>query len=130
VGDGVGAPHEDGPRCIPTVDGDLLYAMGTEGYLVCLETATGAERWRKSMVNDFGGAMMSGWKFSESPLVDGARVICTPGGPEATLVALGKTTGEVLWKCATLALGEKGKDGAGYASVVVAEIDGVRQYIN
>jgi len=125
----VGPPHKDGPRSTPTVDGELLYAIGTEGAVVCLETATGAERWRKSLTNDFGGKMMSGWKYSESPLVDGSKLICTPGGEAATLVALDKMTGEVIWKCAVPALGEKGKDGAGYASAVAAEIDGVRQYI-
>jgi len=126
----IGSPHKDGgPRSTPTVDGELLYAIGTEGDLVCLETDTGAERWRKSLPNDFGGKMMSGWKFSESPLIDGAKVICTPGGAEATLVALDKKTGSVIWKCAVPALGEKGNDGAGYASAIVTEIDGVRQYI-
>lgn len=125
----VGPPHKDGPRSTPTVDGELLYTIGTEGDLVCLETATGKECWRKSLPSDFGGQMMSGWKFSESALVDGPRLICTPGGAEVTLVALDKKTGAVIWKCAVPALGEKGKDGAGYASAVVAEIDGVRQYI-
>ena len=125
----VGPPHKDGPRSTPTVDGDLLYALGTEGDLVCLETASGTERWRKSLPDDFGGAVMSRWKYSESPLVDGAKLICTPGGPNTTLAALDKNTGEVLWKCAVPALGEKGKDGAGYASPVIAEIDGVRQYV-
>lgn len=126
----VGPPHKDGgPRSTPTVDGELLYAIGTEGDLVCIETATGTERWRKSLTNDFGGKMMSGWKFSESALVDGPKLICTPGGAEATLVALDKKTGSVIWKCAVPALGEKGKDGAGYASALVAEIDGVRQYV-
>ena len=125
----IGAPHKDGPRSTPTVDGELLYAIGTDGDLVCLETATGTERWRKSLPNDFGGKMMSKWMFSESPLLDGPRLVCTPGAAEATLVALDKKTGELIWKCAVPALGEKGKDGAGYASAVVAEIDGVRQYI-
>jgi len=125
----VGPPHKDGPRSTPTVDGELLYALGTDGDMVCLETATGKERWRKSLPNDFGGQMMSGWKFSESVLIDGPRLFCTPGGAEATLVALDKKTGAVVWKCVVPALGEKGKDGAGYASAVVAEIDGVRQYI-
>ncbi len=125
----VGPPHKDGPRATPTVDGDLLYAIGTEGNLVCLETATGTERWRKSLPNDFGGKMMSGWKFSESPLVDGPKVICTPGGAEATLVALDKRNGAVIWKCAVPALGVRGKDGAGYASALIAEIDDVRQYV-
>lgn len=73
--------------------------------------------------------MMSRWKFSESPLIDGPRLVCTPGGAEATLVALDKKTGAVIWKCSVPALGEKGNDGAGYASDVLAEIDGVRQYV-
>ncbi|MGB2863398.1 MAG: PQQ-binding-like beta-propeller repeat protein [Sedimentisphaerales bacterium] len=125
----IGPPYKDGPRSTPTVDGELLYAIGTEGDLVCLDTATGAERWRKSLPNDFGGKMMSRWKFSESPLIDGPRLVCTPGGAEATLVALDKKTGAVIWKCSVSALGEKGNDGAGYASDVLAEIDGVRQYV-
>jgi outer membrane protein assembly factor BamB len=73
--------------------------------------------------------MMSMWKFSESPLVDGERLICTPGGKDAALVALNKKTGEVIWKCRLPELGAKGKDGAGYCSAVVAEFDGVRQYV-
>ncbi len=125
----VGPPHSDGPRSTPTIDGDLVYAIGTDGDLVCLETATGKERWRKSLPKDFGGQMMSVWKFSESALVDGDRLVCTPGGRDATLVALDKRTGELIWKCAVPNLGSRGKDGAGYSSIVVAEIDGVRQYV-
>lgn len=125
----VGPPHVDGPRSTPTVDGPLLYALGTDGDLLCLETATGKERWRKSFARDFGGQMMSIWKFSESPLVDGDRLICTPGGKDAALVALDKHKGTVVWRCKLPELGPKGKDGAGYSSAVVAEIDGVRQYI-
>ncbi|MHC4203031.1 MAG: outer membrane protein assembly factor BamB family protein [Planctomycetota bacterium] len=125
----IGPGHKDGPRSIPTIDGEFVYALGTEGDLVCLDTTTGTEHWRKSLSNDFGGKMMSRWKFSESPLVDGPRLICTPGGPEATLIALDKKTGSVIWKCAVPALGEKGNDGAGYASAIATEIDGVRQYI-
>ena len=125
----VGPPHADGPRCTPTVDGELLYALGTDGDLVCLETATGKERWHRNLVKDFGGQMMSMWKFSESPLVDGDRLICTPGGKDAALVALNKKTGEMIWKSKLPELGPKGKDGAGYSSAVVAEFDGVRQYV-
>ncbi len=125
----VGPPHKDGPRCTPTVDGDLVYAIGTSGDLVCLETATGAVRWRASFPDDFQGEMMSGWKYSESPLVDGDKLVCTPGGPDATIVALDKRTGDVIWKCGIPDIGGRGKDGAGYSSIVVAEIDGVRQYL-
>jgi outer membrane protein assembly factor BamB len=73
--------------------------------------------------------MMSPWKFSESPLVDGDRLLCTPGGAKAGLVALKQSTGETAWACALPELGERGKDGAGYSSMVAAEIEGVRQYI-
>jgi outer membrane protein assembly factor BamB len=125
----IGPPHTDGPRCTPTVDGEVLYALGTEGDLVCLETVSGKERWRKSLVRDFNGQMMSMWKFSESPLVDGDKLICTPGGKDVAIVALNKKTGEPIWKCKLPDLGPKGKDGAGYSSAVAVEIDGVRQYI-
>jgi hypothetical protein len=111
------------------VDGDLLYAIGSHGDLVCLEVAGGKERWRKSFARDFGGRMMSGWGFSESPLIDGEKLLCTPGGADALVVALNKETGEVIWKCAASNLGPKGKDGAGYASIVISEACGVRQYV-
>lgn len=125
----VGPPHKDGSRCTPTVDGDHLYALGTAGDLVCLETATGELKWKKNLEQDFGGRMMSGWKWSESPLVDGDRLICTPGATDAVLVALDKHTGDLIWKSALPDIGSRGKDGAGYSSVVVATIDGVRQYL-
>ncbi|NLF69927.1 MAG: PQQ-binding-like beta-propeller repeat protein [Candidatus Anammoximicrobium sp.] len=125
----VGPPHQDGPRCTPTVAANRVYVLGTSGDLLCLDAASGKTVWRKSLPDDFGGQMMSVWKFSESPLVDGDRLICTPGGPAATVVALHKDSGEILWKCAMPKIGERGKDGAGYASAVVANIGGVRQYV-
>ena len=128
----VGPPHDDeygGPRATPTVDGALVYAIGTEGDLVCLEGATGRERWRKSLPRDFGGAVMSGWKFSESPLVDGDRLVFTPGTREAALVALDKHTGETIWKAALPDLGPLGRDGAGYSSIVVSNGGGTKQYV-
>ncbi len=125
----IGLPFTTGPRCTPTVDGNLVYALGTEGDLVCLEAASGKERWRKNIAGDFDGQIMSIWKYCESPLVDGERLICTPGGKEAMMVALNKETGGLIWKCAVPDLGEKGTDGAAYSSVVIAEIEGVRQYV-
>ncbi len=118
-----------GPRATPTVDGALIYSLGTEGDLVCLEAATGAEKWRKNLVRDFGGLMMSDWKFAESPLVDGDRVVVTPGGPDAAMVALNKTTGATIWKAKVPTIGEIGRDGAGYSSVVVSNGAGVKQYV-
>jgi outer membrane protein assembly factor BamB len=123
----IGKPA-DGARSTPTVDGDLLFALSSRGNqdaeIVCLETATGKEQWRKNFRSDFNGRMMSNWGYSESPLVDGDHVICTPGGSDATLVALKKKTGDVVWKAKV-----PGGDAAGYASAVVAEVGGVRQYV-
>ena len=128
----VGPPFDDrrgGTRVTPTVDGDRVYALGTDGDLVCVEAATGKERWRKSLVRDFGGRMMSRWGFSESPLVDGEVVVVTPGVATAGLVALDKLTGKERWRTALPDLGSNGRDGAGYSSVVVSSAGGVRQYV-
>lgn len=118
-------PNYPGARSTPTLDGKLLYALGSEGDLACLETATGKVRWRKSLRADFGGKP-GVWAYAESPLVDGNKVIITPGGEQATLVALDKRTGAVLWKSPV-----PGGDVAGYASAIVLESSGggVRQYV-
>jgi len=118
-----------GPRGTPTIDGELVYAIGTEGDLVCLETATGKERWRKSLPSDFGGRMMSQWKFSEPPLVDGNRLVFTPGGKTAALVSLDKKTGAEIWRATIPNLGSKGSDGAAYSGIMISEAAGVRQYV-
>ena len=121
--------NDKGERCTPTVDGGLVYALGAHGDLVCVDAATGRERWRKSLPRDFGGQMMSDWGYSESPLVDGEKLICTPGGRAAMIVALDKKTGRLIWKSAVPSIGQRGKDGAGYASCVVSEGGGIRQYV-
>ncbi len=115
---------QKGSRSTPTVHGGLLYALGADGDLVCLETATGKEKWRKNFTADFKGRMMSAWGYSESPLVDGDRLICTPGGDDAALVALDRKTGQEIWRARV-----PGAGGAGYASPVVAEVKGARMYI-
>ena len=114
----------EGPRSTPAVDGARLYTLGVNGDLVCLETATGKECWRKNLIKDFGGRMMSNWGYSESPLVDGDKLICTPGGKEATLVALDKQTGAVIWQARV-----PQEDEASYSSCIVADVAGQRQYI-
>jgi outer membrane protein assembly factor BamB len=112
-----------GPRCTPTIDGDSLYAIGQFGDFVCLDIADGKERWKKNFAKDFHG-QSGGWNYTESPLVDGAKVIVTPGGAEATMVALNKKNGAVIGK-GVIPDGEK----AGYSSIIAANIDGTRQYI-
>ena len=115
--------YPEGPRSTPTIDGDSLYTLSAGGVFTCLSTADGKQRWRKDFKNDFGGRMMSGWGFSESPLVDGDKVICTPGGTKGTIVALNKNTGAVLWQTSDFT------DRAAYASIIAAEIGGIRQYV-
>jgi outer membrane protein assembly factor BamB len=108
-----------GPRGTPTVDGDRIYALTEQGDLWCLTAASGAEVWHRNILRDFDGRQIP-WLISESPLVDGNNVIVTPGGPRAGIVALDKMTGKTVWTSQQLS------DEAGYASPVVADVQGVR----
>jgi alcohol dehydrogenase (cytochrome c) len=90
---------KEGAGCTPTVDGDRLYVLGLGGDLACLQVADGKILWQSSLVKDFGGEVPA-WRYNESPLIDGDKLICTPGGKEATLVALDKMTGKTIWKSA------------------------------
>jgi outer membrane protein assembly factor BamB len=114
---------KEGPACTPTIDGDLAYALGMGGDLVCLKVADGTIVWRKSLTRDFGGAAPT-WSYRESPLIDGDKLIVTPGGREATLVALNKKTGEVIWKARVPA-----GDAAAYSSAIAIDAGGQRQYV-
>jgi outer membrane protein assembly factor BamB len=116
-------PQYPAARSTPTVGGELLYALGSDGDLACLETATGKVRWQKNLRTDFAGKPGM-WAYAESPLIDGDVLVCTPGGSEATLVALNKKTGDVIWKSAV-----PGGDQAAYASANVVEVGGVKQYV-
>ncbi|REK09972.1 MAG: polyvinylalcohol dehydrogenase [Planctomycetota bacterium] len=116
-------PQYPGARSTPTVDGALLYTLGSDGDLACVETETGEIRWSKNLQEEFGGKPGK-WAYSESPLVDGDVVVCTPGGSEATLLALDKKTGEVAWKC-PIAEGDE----AAYASIIIVEGPGPKQYV-
>ena len=110
----------DGPRSAPTLDGDRLYALSASGYLICANAETGDEIWNVNLFERFDGRQLV-WGISESPLIDGDRVIVHASGGEGGLVALDKQTGETVWHA------EPGR--AGYASPVVVEVGGVRQYI-
>lgn len=112
-----------GSRSTPTVDGDRVYVITPFGELVCAST-DGRELWRRHLMEEFQGRKADSWGYSESVLIDGDRLVCTPGGPEKTMVALNKLTGDELWSAA------RDEDrGAGHASVVVAEVGGTRVYV-
>jgi len=146
---------EEGPGCTPSVDGDRVYAIGNGGDVACLNVSDGKVVWRRSMVRDFGGRA-PGWAYRESPLVDGDKVVCTPGADDAMLVALNKMTGETMWKSKVPAPaggnagGDGGRDGpprgrgrggrggrggfgggsgAAYASAVAIDFAGQREYV-
>lgn len=123
VGNPKQQPNFPAARSTPTVEGDVLFALGSDGDLACLEIASGKVKWQKSLRADFGGKPGE-WAYSESPLVDGDKLVCTPGGADATIIALNKKTGEVIWKCAV-----PGGDEAAYASVVATQGGGVSQYV-
>src|SRR5262249_52240717 len=86
----------EGPRSTPTVDGDLVFALGPTGDLICASTKDGKVDWQKNM-SDFGGKTF-GWGYAESPLVDGPKLVCTPGGSQGAVAALDKKTGKLLWQ--------------------------------
>src|SRR5436309_408306 len=88
---------KEGPSATPTVDGDRLYVMGLAGNVVCLSAADGKLVWQRNLVADFGGSIPA-WSYRESPLIDGDKLICTPGSGSAMLVALDKLTGQTVWK--------------------------------
>jgi outer membrane protein assembly factor BamB len=115
---------DGGSRSTPTTDGKLVYALTPSGDLLCAKTADGAIVWQKNLKTDFGGKMMSGWGYSESPLIDGDRIICTPGADDAAVVALDRNSGQTVWQARIEKCG-----GAGYSSIVKSKAGGVEQYV-
>jgi outer membrane protein assembly factor BamB len=109
---------------------NLVYGLTKNGNLVGVRASDGKLVWQKNFERDFGGKMMSGWGYSESPLLDGPWLICSPGAPNAAIVALDKRTGKEIWRTPfPRDMGTKGKDGAGYGSVSIVEISGKKQYV-
>ncbi len=111
----------DGPRSTPTVDGDHLYALSATGILACLNIKDGTEVWKVDVVKSLGGELQ-GWGYTESVLIDGDHVICTPGGQQGTMAALDKKTGAVVWQSSKL------KGPAQYSSPIRIEVNGQPQY--
>ena len=121
---------DEPPNCTPVIDEDRVYALGYTGNLICCDALSGKELWSKSFERDLGGRMMSKWGYSESPLIDGDRLICTPGASNAMLAALDKKTGRPIWTTSVPSgAGPAGKDGAGYSSPVISNGGGVKQYV-
>jgi outer membrane protein assembly factor BamB len=103
----------DGPRGTPTVEGERLYALGGNGDLSCIETRTGRVVWAMNILKKFGGENI-GWGISESPLIIGEKLLVNAGGPGASIVALNKKDGTVIWKTQS--------DKAGYSSAMTVQV--------
>ena len=112
----------DGPRMTPTVDGDRVFAIGGQGLLICVEAKNGKLIWSKNLVTDLGGQLQD-WGYTESPLVVGDIVICTPGGPQGTLAGLDKSSGAVRWRTSGLT------DKAQYSSPILIQHEGQPQVV-
>ena len=113
----------NGPRGTPTLDGDRMYVLTENGDLACLREKDGSSVWSKNILKEFDGSNPK-WLISESPLIDGDKLIVSPGGKEAGIVALDKMTGKEIWRTKDLSAE------TGYASNIIAEVGGVRGYIN
>jgi outer membrane protein assembly factor BamB len=109
-----------GPRCTPIIDGDLVYWLGTMGDLYVLDIKTGKPVWEKHFLADYGPSLPV-WGFSSHPLVDGDRLICMIGGPDAPgVVAFDKKTGKEIWSALSI------NGDPGYNSPVIFEVNGKR----
>lgn len=85
-----------GSRSTPTVVNDLIYVTAGLGTVACLESATGKLRWSVDLVKDFQGTIPR-FGFSESVLVDGDKLFCSPGNADTNVVALDRFTGKIIW---------------------------------
>ena len=127
----------EGPGATPTFDDGRLYVVGSAGNIACLSAKDGAIVWQKSFVDDFGGTSPA-WAYRESPLIDGDKVIGTPGSNSAMMVALDKRTGETIWQTQMPEQAEaedtggrrrRGGSGAAYSSAIAIDFEGQRQYV-
>jgi len=115
-----GNDRGDGPRGTPTVENGRVYAFGASGDMTVLDAATGKIVWTVNVLQKFGASNIT-WGLSESPLVLEDRVLVNAGARGASVVALGKKDGSVIWRSES--------DQAGYSSAVLHQVGGVRQAI-
>lgn len=110
----------DGPRGTPTIDGDRMYALGGSGDLSALDVKTGKVIWTINLLDKFGGSNIT-WGISESPLIIGEKLLVNAGGPDASIVALNKKDGSLIWKSQS--------DRAGYSSGMPVQVGNTTQVV-
>ncbi len=114
-------PWGDGPRSTPTINDGHAYVLSANGNVCCLRIDDGSKVWEQSLT-DFGGKVPY-WGYSESVLVDGDQVVCTPGGSEGAVIAFDAKTGERKWQSVLFT------DPAHYTSLVIADHPEKRHYV-
>jgi len=122
----------DGPRCCPVVDGDLVFTFDPAGQLHCRRVADGSLVWSADTSKNFG-VVRNFFGVGSTPLVEGELLIVhvggsPPGSPGiesgetrgngSGIVAFEKRTGKVRWKASD--------ELASYSSPVAATLDGRR----
>ena len=112
--------YGNGPRATPTVAGGIVYAHGARSQLAALSAETGNVLWQKDLVAELD-ARVPRWGASSSPLIEGNLLIVNTGSETGAVVALRRTSGDLVWK--------SGSDLAGYSSPVAVTIDGRRQIL-
>lgn len=130
VHDWKGNQWSRGPNATPAVTGDHVVVQTSKGVVACL-TKKGELVWKKDLVADLGGAVMTlaggpeglGWGYTGSPLIDGDKVVVAVGGKKGLLAALELKSGKVEWQSKDVT------DEAAYGSPAVGTIDGVKQYL-
>ena len=109
-------------RTSPTVVGGLVYVISGQGYVVCVDAKSGKVVWSVDAHARFGGRNIT-WGIADNPLIYDGKVICQPGGADASIVALDAKTGEVIWK--SKGLGER----SAYCSPALLTLNGKRQVV-
>ena len=108
------------PRATPVVRDGRVYGLGAFGDLHCVDLATGKVRWKKHLVRDLGGQLPK-WGSCSTPLLLDDLIVSNPGGARSSLVALDARNGRLRWSTPG--------SGAAYASLIAAELGGVRQIV-
>lgn len=109
-------------RSTPAWDGQSLYVGGMRDVLVCLDGATGGERWRRNFPEELKTEIPT-FGFVCSPLVDGDALYVQAGGG---VVRLDKESGKIRWRSM---VDGGGMDGSAFSSPVLANIAGKRQLV-
>jgi len=110
-------------RATPTVEGNKVYTCSGYGDIACIDGTTGNIIWSYKASELHKGTYGS-WGIAESLLIDGDKLYFSPGGPETMTIALDKTTGNLIWKSASL------NDKPGYVSPILIEYAGKKMIIN